>query len=75
MLTTSAGPEGCHKPNDVYDENEDTAKALVDGRYAEYAEPPQKDGEKFETKNNNSTDSGTVNPDRSKKSSAGKRKR
>ncbi len=74
MLTTSAGPEGCHKPNDVYDENEDTAKDLVNGGYAEYVEPPIKDGEKIESKINNSTNTRSGNAHGNERVSKGGRK-
>ena len=74
MITTSAGPEGCHKPNEVYDENEDTAKALVNGGYAEYVEPPIKDGEKIEPKANNSTNTGPSFVGRNERVSKGGRK-
>jgi hypothetical protein len=72
MLTTAAGPDGCHAAGETYPEDDAKAKELVEGKYAVYAEP-KKVGEKNGPEGDNSTGDGAANSGGGKKSPQNRR--
>lgn len=49
-LTLDAGPDGCHVPGSIADVSDEEAALLVDGKYAEYVDPPKKKGKETAAK-------------------------